>query len=78
MLKGSVIKSETGMNDVQCMVKCIELSKCQSYNIKIDVGICQLNSKSEGGNATKISDAPGWLYKSTDFNDQMVIFEFFS
>ena len=73
MLKGSVLKSETGMNDVQCMVKCMELSKCQSYNIQIDAGICQLNSRSERGNSTKLSDAPGWLYKSTDFNDKLVI-----
>ena len=73
MLKGFVIKSETGMNDAQCMVKCMELPKCQSYNIKYDAGICQLNSKSEMGSSAKLSDVPGWLYKSTDVNDKLVL-----
>ena len=72
ILKGVVLRSETGLNDAQCMVKCIELHKCQSYNININAGICQLNSESERGNVTKLSDAPGWLYKSTDFSDKLV------
>ena len=73
MLKGFVIKSETGVNDFQCMVKCMEVPKCKSYNIKSDAGTCQLNSASESGNLAKLSDAPGWLYKSTDFNDKLVL-----
>ena len=72
-LKGVLLRSETGLNDAQCMVKCIELNQCQSYNINIDAGICELNSESERGNVTKLSNAPGWLYKTTDFSDKLVI-----
>ena len=72
MLRGHVLKSETGLNDVKCMTKCIEHKTCQSYNIYSLKGICQLNRKSVRGNVTELSDAPGWVYKSTDFNEKLV------
>ena len=72
-LIGHLIRIDNGLNDVQCMAKCIEHAKCRSYNIQRDRQICELNDKAFGDVNTQLTDKPGWVYKSTDYNNKLVI-----
>ena len=71
-LKGHVIHRESGLNDVQCMEKCIQFTKCRSYNLNRSLKLCELNAKTLGDNETELSDEHGWIYKSTDYNSKLV------
>ena len=73
-LNGSVIATINNTNEVQCMVKCVEHHKCRSYNAQNDEKKCELNSKAIGEKDTVLISKPGWMYKSTDYNDTQVRF----
>ena len=72
-LIGHLIRIDNGLNDVQCMAKCIEHVKCRSYNIQRDKQVCELNAKAFGDVNTQLTVKPGWVYKSTDYNNKLVI-----
>ena len=71
-LRNHVIRVDHGLNDVQCMVKCVEHKRCQSYNINTNDLICEINSKAHIDEGTNLVDDPKWIYKSTDFTSELV------
>ena len=71
-LKGHVIWKDDGLDDIACMVKCVEHPKCRSYNINKEFLKCELNSKALGDLQVVLTSEPGWLYKSTDYNNTLV------
>ena len=50
----------------------MEHHKCRSYNLNVHTKECQLNERRFGENSTQLVDAPGWLYKSTDYSKKLV------
>eukprot|EP00795_Rhopilema_esculentum_P003145 gene3145-1449_t len=71
-LKGHVIKTERDVDDIGCTRKCVEHHKCRSYNLNVQTKECQLNERRHGENGTQLVDAPGWLYKSTDYSKKLI------
>ena len=71
-LKGHVIRTDDGLGDIACMVKCVEHPKCRSYNINRDLLKCELNGKAMGDPQVVLTSEPGWLHKSTDYNNTLV------
>lgn len=77
-LKGHLIQRDCNVTDVECMKKCIEHVKCQSYNTNRSSRVCELSSKAIASDAgTQLSDDPGWVYKSTDYKNKLVSTHFF-
>ena len=72
VLMGYGIATHENMNDIKCTVKCVEHYKCRSYNFNVNDRRCHLNSKAFGDKDTKLTDSPGWYYKSTDYNNTLV------
>ncbi|XP_065067481.1 neurogenic locus notch homolog protein 2-like isoform X1 [Rhopilema esculentum] len=71
-LKGHIIKTERDVDDIGCTRKCVEHHKCRSYNLNVQTKECQLNERRHGENGTQLVDAPGWLYKSTDYSKKLI------
>ena len=71
-LKGHLIKTELDVDDIGCTRKCVEHRKCRSYNLNVQTKECQLNERRFGENSAQLVDAPGWLYKSTDYSKKLV------
>ena len=70
-LMGHVLMSFNGLMDVQCMIKCIENSKCRSYNTNTN-GKCEINKKALVDNGTSLTTDSDWVYKSTDYSSTLV------
>ena len=64
--------SFNGLQDIQCMVKCVENVKCRSYNTNTKDGRCEINGKALFDNGITLSTASDWLYKSTNYNSTLV------
>ena len=74
LLRGHLIYKESGLNDVQCMEKCVKTTNCRSYNINNKLQLCELNGKMLGdGGTTQLSHENGWIYKSTNPTAKLVI-----
>ena len=71
-LFGHVLISFHGLNDTQCMVKCVKNVKCRSYNIHRKDEKCEISGKALGDTNTTLKTASGWVYKSTDYNSTLV------
>ena len=71
-LKNHVIRTDYGINDVQCMVKCIELKSCRSYNINTKSRICELNGKAHVDDGAKLASDGNWMYRTTNFDSKLV------
>ena len=77
-LTGHVLRTDKGLEDGQCMMKCVEHRKCRSYNLNVKDKICELNSKAHADNGTMLADETDWIYKSTDYKNLLVsIHDFF-
>ena len=71
-LTGNVLASFYGLQDTQCMVKCVENEKCRSYNINVKDGTCEVNGKASADNGAILKTDPDWVYKSTDYSSNLV------
>ena len=71
-LKNHVIRTDYEINDVQCMVKCIELKTCRSYNINTKNRICELNGKAHVDEGAELASDGNWMYKTTNFDSKLV------
>ena len=71
-LKNHVIRVDHGLNDVQCMVKCVEHKQCRSYNINTNNLICEISSKAHADEGAHLANDPEWVYRSTDFSSKLV------
>ena len=67
-----MIRTDYGITDVQCMVKCIELKSCRSYNINTKNMICELNGKAHVDEGTSLASDGNWMYKTTKFDSKLV------
>eukprot|EP00795_Rhopilema_esculentum_P007211 gene7211-12891_t len=71
-LTGHVLRTDKGLEDGQCMMKCVEHRKCRSYNWNVEEKLCELNSKAHADNGTVLADETDWIYKSTDYDNLLV------
>ena len=71
-LIGNVLMSFNGLQDTQCMIKCIENAKCRSYNTNKEDGRCEINGKAMVDNGTVLATDTNWVYKSTDYSSTLV------
>ena len=71
-LQGSLLATIQGIYDADCTLECVKHSKCKSYNIQNVTAVCELNSKIAGANGSSLVQRPGWVYKSTDYNQTEV------
>ena len=61
-----------GLQDTQCMVKCVKNVKCRSYNTNRKDGRCEINGKALVDNGTILKADPDWVYKSTNYSLNLV------
>eukprot|EP00795_Rhopilema_esculentum_P014840 gene14840-5958_t len=71
-LQGSLLATIQGIHDADCTLECVKHPKCKSYNIQNVTAVCELNSKIAGENGSSLVQRPGWVYKSTDYNQTEV------
>ena len=71
-LQGSLLSTIQGIHDADCTLECVKHPKCKSYNIQNSTAVCELNSKIAGENGSSLVQRPGWVYKSTDYNQTEV------
>ena len=71
-LSDHVLKKYKGLDEEQCMIKCVEQRKCRSYNLNAKEKLCELNSKAHVDNGTVLDDETDWIYKSTDYDNRLV------
>ena len=71
-LLGHVLMSFNGLNDVLCMIKCIENAKCRSYNINTKDGRCEISRKALVDTGTALTIDSDWNFKTTDYKTTLV------
>ena len=71
-LLDQVLASFIGLQDTQCMVKCVKNVKCRSYNTNRKDGRCEVNGKALVDNGTILNADSDWVYKSTDYSLNVV------
>ncbi|XP_065060838.1 protein crumbs homolog 1-like isoform X2 [Rhopilema esculentum] len=71
-LSDNVLKKDKGLDESQCMMKCVEHRKCRSYNLNVKEKLCELNSKAHADNGTVLAEETDWTYKSTDYSNRLV------
>ena len=71
-LQGSLLATIQGIYDADCTLECVKHPKCKSYNIQNSTAVCELNSEIAGANGSSLVQRPGWVYKSTDYNQTEV------
>ena len=72
-LKGYVISTKNGVDDMKCTMECVHHFDCRSYNINVKKMLCELNSKAHvDTNGKNLIADTDWIYKSTDFKDLLV------
>ena len=71
-LSGSVIQTNTGTNELDCIQSCTGHKNCLSYNVNPGEKKCELNSKTRYHEGAALLSKPGWIYKSTDYNETLV------
>ena len=77
-LNGPVMQTITGVDDIQCMVHCVEYPFCRSYAINSAFKTCSLFDRRLGDNEkTALISETGWIYKTTDFKATLVCFQIF-
>eukprot|EP00795_Rhopilema_esculentum_P014116 gene14116-5109_t len=71
-LSGSVIQITTGTNELDCIQSCTGHKNCLSYNINPGEKKCELNSKTSYHEGAALVSRPGWIYKSTNYNETLI------
>ncbi|XP_065052577.1 fibropellin-1-like [Rhopilema esculentum] len=71
-LSGSVIQITTGTNELDCIQSCTGHKNCLSYNVNPGEKKCELNSKTRYHEGAALVSKPGWIYKSTDYNETLI------
>ena len=64
--------SFNGLQDTECMVKCVENEKCRSYNTNKKDGRCEINGKALADSGAILETDSNWVYKSTDYSSKLV------
>ena len=67
-----VLMSFNGLQDTECMVKCVKNEKCRSYNTNRKDGRCEINGKALADSGTLLKTDPNWVYKSTNYSLNLV------
>jgi len=67
-----VLMSFNGLQDTECMVKCVENEKCRSYNTNRKDGRCEINGKALADSGTLLKTDPNWVYKSTNYSSNLI------